>query len=270
MPAAGPKNGGDGMNLVIDELDDANTMFAPGGSTASGTWDFSKDTSAGTIMPVNTMALLPVDGGQAGKGLHVTGTGLVGWGAALAAILNGTTSSFDASAFDGVAFYTKGTSDVFEGKDKLFVSARMYELLPGTGSCCKDPPPGMPNGIECYATHFTVVDLTADWKEVKIEWKDFGKRTWGLGSSTDFNPNRIRDIVFGFNHDGAATGGTPAAGASFDVYIDGLRFLKKGEMGNVGGGMGGSNAGGASAGGGNGGMAGTSAGGGGNGGMGGQ
>jgi hypothetical protein len=256
MPVAGPKNGGDGSNKVIDDIDDANTMFAPAGMGV-GTWDFSKDASpTGMITPASTAMLVPVDGGQMGKALHVTGTGLTGWGAALAAILNGTASSFDASAFGGVAFYIKGTSTVAEGMNKVFITARMYELIPGAGSCCKETTPPTP-GMECYATHRVVVDLPADWAEVKIAWSDLKAATYGLGQTTTFNPNRLRDIVFSFNHEGTM----PADGAKFDVWVDGLRFLGKDEMGNVGGGMGGSSSGGSSSGGGGAGGAAAGAGG---------
>ena len=59
----------------------------------------------GMITPAGTAALAPTDGGHMGKGLHVQGSKLTGWGAALAAILNGTAASFDASAYGGVAFF---------------------------------------------------------------------------------------------------------------------------------------------------------------------
>src|SRR5688500_13598861 len=123
--------------------------------------------------------------------------------------------------------------------NKVFVTARMYELIPGAGTCCKDTP-GTVTGMECYATHRVVVDLPADWAEVKIAWGDLKAATYGLGQTTTFNPNRLRDIVFSFNHEGTM----PAEGAKFDVWVDGLRFLGKDEMGNVGGGMGGSSSGG--------------------------
>jgi hypothetical protein len=43
-------------------------------------------------------------------------------------------------------------------------------------------------------------------------------------------PNRIRAINFSFNHDSAAQGMTPV---SFDIWLDGLRFLAVEENGNV-------------------------------------
>lgn len=252
-PMPGPKKG-DGTNMVIDEIDGANTMFAPAG-VGSGSWDFSKDTSAGTITPAGTMALAPTDGGHAGKGLHVKGDALTGWGASLAAFLNGPTSSFDASGYGGVAFWIKGSTSVQEGADKIMVQARMPDVLPGAGSCCNDKV----LGSECYSGHRVVIGITADWTEVKIPWSEFKGPAWGLGSTLAFNANRVRDINFSFNHDSAAMTG---AGSAFDVWIDGVRFMSKDEVGNV---MplpsGGSSSGGSSAGGSGGGSAGGAGGG---------
>jgi hypothetical protein len=228
-PTPGSKKG-DGANQVIDELDDTNTMFAPAG-VGVGSWDFSKDASMGKITPEGTAKLAPVEGGHAGSALHVQGTGLTGWGAALGAFLNGTTSSFDASAYGGVAFWIKGTTNVQEGTDKLMVQARMPDVLPGAGTCCNDKVPGS----ECYSGHRAVVSISADWQEVKIPWSAFMGPTWGLGSTTPFNPNRVRDITLSFNHDAMVMDD----GASFDVWVDGMRFMAKEEMGNVGGSSGG-------------------------------
>ena len=252
-PVPGSKKG-DGTNTVIDEVDGANIMFMPGG-VGSGSWDLSKDTSPmGMIMPAGTAALAPTDGGHAGKGFHIQGSKLTGWGAALAAILNGTSASFDASAYGGVAFWIKGTTSTQDGENKLMVLARMPDVLPGTpatGSCCDDKV----KGSECYSAHRAVVGVSAEWAEVKIAWADFKPASYGLGSTLPFNANRLRDITLSFNHDSAATTGD---GTSFDVYVDGMRFLTKDEMGNVGmTGSAGSSSGGSASGGSGGAAAGT-------------
>jgi hypothetical protein len=255
-PVAGSKKG-DGTNMVIDDIDDMNTTFAPAGSMATGSWDWGKDTMGmGTITPTGTMTLMPVAGGHMGNALHVTGAAVTGWGASLAAFLNGATGSFDASDYGGVAFWIKGTTNVLEGANKLLIQARMPDVLPGPGTCCSDAMPG--NGLECYSGHRAAINVTADWSEVRIAWADFKGPSYGLGSTLTFNPNRIRDINFSFNHDAAG------AAIDFDVWVDGLRFLSKTETSNIGGGSGGSSSGG-SASGGSGGSGGSAAGSGGGG-----
>src|SRR5688572_5170981 len=183
-----------------------------------GAWDFSKDTSTGTITPAGTAMLLPEAGGQTGSALHVAGTGLTGWGAALGAFLNGATSSFDASSYAGIAFYIKGTATTLDGADKIMVLARMPDVIPMVpGSCCSDAVVGK----ECYSAHRAIVTVTADWTEVKLPWSSFVSPTWGLGATLQFSPDRVRDITFSFNNDAATM--MPAGGASFDIWIDGLR-----------------------------------------------
>ncbi|HXK19873.1 MAG TPA: hypothetical protein VNG33_18815, partial [Polyangiaceae bacterium] len=196
--AVGAKHG-DGTTTVIDDLDDTNTMFTPAGMGA-GSWDLSKDTGAtamGTMIPANTAALMPVTGGHMGSALHVQGMGLTGWGAALAAFLNGPMGAYDASSYGGIAFWVKGTTTVQEGTNKLMVQARMPDVLPGAGSCCDDKVAGK----ECYSGHRVVIDVPADWQEVRIAWTDFKGPSYGLGSTITFDPSRIRDVDFSFNHD---------------------------------------------------------------------
>jgi len=216
-PVPGPVQG-DGLDLTIDAIDDTDIMFAAAG-VSMGAWDFSKDISTGTITPAGTASLVPEAGGVSGNAFHITGSGLNGWGAAIGAFLNGPTSSFDASLYGGIAFSIKGTSTVVEGSSKVMVMARMPDVLPGPGSCCNDTVAG----LECYSAHRTIVDFSTDWTEVTLFWPSFVAPTWGLGSTLAFNPNRVRDITFIFNHDAVTQ--MPADGATFDVWIDDLRFV---------------------------------------------
>jgi hypothetical protein len=223
-PTPGAK-AGDGIDTAIDSLDDDDTTFVTAG-VGMGSWYWDKDAVAeGTISPANTATLAPVAGGRSGKALHVTGSGLTGWGAGLGASLNGLLGSFDASNYGGIAFFIKGTTQVYNGTNKLMIMARMPDILPGPGSCCDSTP-----GNECYGAHQLVIDVPADWKEVKIAWADFKNPTWGLGQVLVFNPNRIRDIAFAFNHFSSGAEPDPI---SFDVWIDGLRFLASDELSSV-------------------------------------
>jgi hypothetical protein len=177
--------------------------------------------------------LMPEEGGQSGTALHVTGSDLTGWGAALAAFLNGATGAFDASSYGGVGFWIKGTTTVQEGANMVMVQARMPDVLPGPGSCCDDLVPGQ----ECYSGHRAVISISEEWTEIRLPWSSFAGPTWGLGSTTALNPNRIRDITLSFNHDAMTM--APEGGASFDVWLDGMRFLTMDEMANLGSGSGG-------------------------------
>lgn len=215
---AGPV-AGDGENLAIDYLDDNNLTFSTAG-VGMGYWLFGRDPDKpGMITPSDTMSLVPVAGGQSGKALHVQGSGLTGWGAALNAVLDDGGTSFDASAYAGIAFYIKGTTDVVDGTNVLRVQARMPDVLEGPGSCCDQAVAD----AQCYSSHSAVIQVTGNWNEIELPWSAFVAATWGFGKDLAFNPNRIKDITFAFDHFDQ----TPAGGASFDVWIDGLRFLSK-------------------------------------------
>jgi hypothetical protein len=217
---------GDGLDTTIDAFDDKDLFFDTAG-VGVGAWDYGKDPlGMGILSPLNPKDLV-VAGGKSGNGLHIAATGLTGWGASLSAFLDGVTGSFDASKYGGVAFYLKGTTNVMEGEGKLMILARMPDVMPGPGSCCSD----VLKGFECYSAHRVVIDVPADWQEVRITWADFKSPAWGVGSVTAFNPNRIRDINFAFNHDLSSK---DASLTSFDVWIDSVRFLEKGETSNVG------------------------------------
>ena len=228
-----PYPAGAATNMVIDDLEDG--MLAGWKTatvmTASGLWDFSKDLSAGTIMPAGTPALssaLVAGANGTAKALHVTGTNLTGWGASLAAEVAGG-CPFDASAYGGISFYAKGTSAVVEGANKLLILVGMPEFEPksmGVGFCDDLAMPADPN---CYAAHRVLIDLTPDWKQYKIAWSDLHAPTYLTGGPA-FNPNRIRTVVFN------ASGPTPAMApaTSFDFSVDELQFVAPGTMGNVG------------------------------------
>jgi len=239
-----PFPAGDGSNDAIANADDGKATFTTAGVTkAAGHWDFSHDSSSGTVTP-GMNPPMPVAGGANGTmdAMHVTGMNLTGWGAALAAeVANGC--PFDASKYGGITFWAKGTSTVAEGANKLLVLVGMPEFLPKPQGFC-DGAATNPADPNCYARHRVVIDLTADWKQYTIAWTDLQPPGY-LSVTQDFNPNRITDIVF--NASGPAPMTTPAA--TFDFWIDQLAFVAPGTPSTIGSGSGGSGAGGASSGG---------------------
>jgi hypothetical protein len=229
-----PYPAGAAANMTIADMEASSTMFKTATvMTANGYWDWSND-GTGMVTPASTATLMTSAPGANGTGmaLHVTATGHTGWGAALAAELsNGC--PFDASAYGGISFYAKGTSTVLEGMNKLLVLVGMPEFIPTeNGGFCNDTV--MPPDMNCYARHRVQIDLTPDWKQYTIAWKDLAPPTYLVGGPM-FNPNRIRDIVF--NASGPSPAMTPAA--TFDFSVDELKFVPVGTMGTVGGGAGG-------------------------------
>ena len=214
------------MNVIAD-AEDGKSMFKTAGvATAAGYWDFSRDASTGVVMPTGTTTLVPVDGGANGttKAFHVTGSALTGWGAALAAeVANGC--PFDGSKYGGISFYAKGTSTVLEGANQLLVLVGNPEFIPKTNGGFCDEAAKDPN---CYARHRVKIALTDAWKEYIVAWEDLQAPTYLTGGPA-FGPNRIRDIVF--NASGPSPDMAPAA--SFDFWVDELKFVPPGTKGNV-------------------------------------
>jgi len=213
-----PYPAGNGTDDAISDLEAGKTLFKPTDlGSAAGYWDFSRDVSQGTTSPTGTATLAPVDGGANGttKALHVTGSNLSGWGAALAAILsNGC--PFDASKYGGFSFYAKGTSSTVEGANKLLVLAGNPEYIPQElGGFCDD----FALDQRCYARHRVLIDLKPDWKQYVITWADLLPAPYG--NPLPFGPDRVRDIIF--SADGPAKATDPAT--SFDLWIDELAFV---------------------------------------------
>jgi hypothetical protein len=209
-----------------------------GVAKAAGRWDFSHDASTGVTVPAGN-PVVPADGGETGKAIHVTGTNLTGWGAALAALVQGG-CPFDASGYGGITFWAKGTSTVAEGTNKLLVLVGNPEDLPKPGGFCDGAATNPPDPA-CYSRHRVTIDLTADWKQYTIAWADLMPPSY-YTSGDAFGSNRITDVVF--NASGPAPMTTPAA--SFDFWIDELSFVPVGTPSTIGGGAGGASAGGAS------------------------
>lgn len=232
-----PYPAGDAANMTIADMESGSTMFKTAGvMTASGYWDWSNDASMGsTVMPASTATLMAAAPGANGtmQSLHVTGAMHTGWGAALAAELsNGC--PFDASKYGGISFWAKGTSTVFEGMNKLLILVGMPEFIPSeNGGFCNDTI--MPPDQNCYARHRVQIDLAADWKQYTIVWADLAPPPYLVGGPM-FNPNRIRDIVFNAS---GPSGDATKPPATFDFYVDELKFVAPGTLSTVGGGSGG-------------------------------
>jgi hypothetical protein len=235
---------GDGTTDLISNTDDGkNTFTTANVMKALGHWDFSRDTSMGMTTPtanpiLPTANTMMSSADMSTDALHVTGTNLTGWGAALAAEVNNG-CPFDASKYGGITFFAKGTSDVAEGMNKLLVLVGNPEDLPkSAGGFCDDA--AVPVDPACYARHRVTIDLTSDWKQYTIAWADLQPPSY-FTTGAAFGSNRVTDVVF--NASGPFPAVTPAA--TFDWWIDDLSFVPPGTPSTV---SGGSSSGGASSG----------------------
>ncbi|MDF3069860.1 MAG: hypothetical protein K0R38_5461 [Polyangiaceae bacterium] len=183
-----------GTPPLIDDFDDGNAdIMAVDGRM--GGWYLSTD-GTGTGMPA-AGAILPIEGGKTGKGLHLTGAGFKTWGVSLgAAVANNLTGCYDASKFTGVTVDLKGTGSVF---------------VTVLTAAVRDAPEGQRNHYKKQVT------LTAEWTTTTVA---FGEMTqpggWGL--IVPFDAKKIYGI------DISPVQATAPATTDYDYWVDNLSF----------------------------------------------
>jgi hypothetical protein len=198
---------------MIDDMEDGNDQIL---LPRTGNWyvfkDGASDASITPSGPVTMSDVTPARDGST-KAVHVTVAGSEGLGAGFGVLLNvvaGTARRYDASAWDGIQFWMKGS----DGKGANFpiaIAMPTLETLPGTwgGSC------DMEGGADCYnfATAFRRVGAT--WTLVTVPFASLGPK-WGWTRA--FDPKKIVEIEF------SATDATASDG--FDVWVDDIAFYK--------------------------------------------
>lgn len=183
-----------GVPLLIDDFEDGNAdIMAVDGRM--GGWYLSTD-GTGTVKPAAGPPV-PEAGGMAGKGLHLTGTGLKMWGASLsAAVANNLTGCYDARKLKGVSVALKGTG-------RVFVSVLTAAV--------RDAPEGQRNHYK------KMVALSADWTTVPIAFSEL-TQPGGWGLVVPFDASKIYGI------DVSPVPATAPATTDYDYWVDNLSF----------------------------------------------
>ena len=177
---------------LIDDFEDGNADVTAIDGRLGG-WYLSTDTT-GTTTP-KAGAAMPETGGMPGRALHVSGSGLTGWGASLAASITAPMACYDASKFTGITVMLKGTGSVW------------VSILT---AAVRSAPEGMRN-------HFKKqVVLTAEWTPVTISFAEL-TQPGGWGMIVPFDVTKIYGVDFG-----PAT--APPTPTAFDFWIDNLSF----------------------------------------------
>jgi hypothetical protein len=182
-----------GMPLLIDNMDDNNGNIDAVDGRMGG-WFLATD-KTGTIKPTDGVPV-PEAGGMTGSGIHITGTGLTGWGASLSAALVPAMGCYNASKFKGISVALKGTGNV---------------LVSVLTAAVRDAPEGMRNHYKKQ------VALTADWTTVPIAWTDL-MQLGGWGVMVPFDATKIYGIDIG------PLPATAPAKTDYDIWVDNLSF----------------------------------------------
>jgi hypothetical protein len=181
-----------GTMPMIDDFEDGNGDINLADGRMGG-WYFSVDGTGSTTPKAGVP--VPEAGGMPGKAVHVTGTGLTGWGASLSAAVVPVNGCYDASKFTGITVMMKGTGTVWVSVLTAAVRAA---------------PEGMRNHFKKQVT------LTADWQAVPINFSEL-TQPGGWGVIVPFDVTKIYGIDFG-----PAT--APPVATAFDFWVDNLSF----------------------------------------------
>jgi hypothetical protein len=199
--ASGMKPAADGL---IDDLEDGNNRVAELAGRGGYWWD-AKDDKGSTIEPSGTSAMF-VEGGANGSkyAVHVSGktaTGDKAWGAVLGLRL-AEHPLYDAGKYAGVSFFAK----VGE-KSESQVRFKVGDV--------NTHPDGMVCKEGCYNDFGKDFSFAHDWQEYQVSFAEMKQQDgWGDPRPPAVTPSKLVQVAWHLM--------TP--GASFDLYLDDVRF----------------------------------------------
>jgi hypothetical protein len=167
----------------------------------SGNWlTFDDGTAKQNVASSSQLRPSRLSGGRSRYGLHLSGGRFSDWGVSFGTDL-ATGSCYDASAYDGIAFWAKGEIAVYVGVQVIDVQS------PKFGGFC--------SGDSCYNSHRKRVNLSPTWQRHVVRWSELEQ----LNPSGRFplDTKRIRFLEFTIMRED-----TP-----FDLWIDDVSFVTK-------------------------------------------
>ncbi len=206
--------------LLFDDFDDGDASLNGNGMT--GTW-YDYDDGTATHSPAwgDSGGWLPEPGGltEDGYALHAVGTGFTTWGSGQGATpawndAQQTNCLYDASAYDGVSFWLRGSVVVEEslavamdrGVIKFGVAEPDIVPVEEGGNCTGDTG-------ECWDWHKMRVTPGECWQRISVRFDDLAQDGWG---APDDELEMAEMLNFNFE---------VAQGHSYDFWIDEVMFF---------------------------------------------
>lgn len=185
--------------LIDDWEDEGSALLRADGR--SGAWlTFDDGTSKQNVASASQLQPSRLTGGRSRNGLHLSGGRFSEWGVAFGTDL-ATGACYDASAYDGIAFWAKGEVAVYVGVQVIDVQS------PKFGGFCK--------GDGCYNSHRKRVNLSPAWQRHVVRWSELEQLH--PASRFPLDTKRIRFLEFTILPED-----TP-----FDVWLDDVSFVSK-------------------------------------------
>jgi hypothetical protein len=150
--------------------------------------------------------------------LHTTATGFTVWGAGIGVTLTpgagdaGTKASYDASGYSGIAFLAKAAAPI-----TVHASVPDGNTAVEGGVCLNTMDRTSPKRCGDYFGSDFQVGTT--WQSYTLMFATAAQSTWGLLVPTGLEKAQI----FAFH---TQVKGTAAAPASFELWLDNVRFVK--------------------------------------------
>ncbi len=219
-PGGDPCTGTIAPDDVISDFESGVAVVAKIGGRG-GSWFVYNDGSAmQTPIKMPNAPLGAERGGACGSqyAFHTTGMGFSVWGAGVGATFTaaandgGTKTSYEASAYGGIAFVAKSATPIvvrFAVPDKNTAVE---------GGVCEDTT-DKTSPRRCGDYFGIDVQIGTEWKAYTLDFATATQGTWGLLVPTGLD----RAHVFAFH---AQFKGSALAPANFDLWLDNVRFVK--------------------------------------------
>ncbi len=218
---SGGETGGTGgtaevhVYTMIDEVSGSTGAI----SLPNGDYWFTTAATNCTIVPASepTGTDLPEERDGNFLGMHFTGPACTGdWGAQSGLGLVSGQKQYDASAFDGIAFWAKQGA---AGTENLLSVEISNAASHPNGGLCDDP--GKTGALDtptttddCYLSYSKTISLSAEWKLYEIPFPDFKQSGTGYKGSYPLDQATLYQINFAWRKPDQA----------FDVWIDDVQF----------------------------------------------
>jgi hypothetical protein len=160
---------------------------------ALGNWYEYKDSTANATLAALAISTPGANG--TGKAIHLSGSGFQGFGAGMGQMMICT----DASAFQGITFWAKGTSGT-SNNIALQVAIPQTQAVADLGDCTS----------KCFDHPSKKVALTSSWQQYSVKFTDLAQAGFG-------NPATYSGIVMALNW-------VSIEGPNLDFQVDEISF----------------------------------------------
>lgn len=185
------------LGVTVDRFDADDDVAEPE-SEITGHWTLERDTADGTLEPPAGSPILPnADGLLLGDSLRIQASGLTGQGAVLVLPMSAQGCAYDASAVDGVSFWSRGT-----GTAVLRLSTRATVSIANGGTCAS----------ACTGRYEFEFALGDSWNYRRVTWDALSAA--GSGFPVALTPDALMSIEF-----------LLPPGVPTDLNIDFIRFF---------------------------------------------